>query len=245
MIGDDVRLEWIGSRLTYANVMATLAVFLGLAGGAYALSGVPDSGGLFHGCVSNRTGLLRVVGKASSCHKAKRHGKHRDPGELAVSWNQQGPRGLQGAQGAQGAQGIHGTDGGQGIQGPPGPTAGATESKVGTPSATPNGANSSTATIATTTTSKLLISGSVAAQAICSTGSCSEDWGLYLDGQPLPGIETWTQGSGSGPVRPVSLTALTGALPAGTHSITMRDTTSNTANTFGQKPRLSVIALGG
>jgi hypothetical protein len=104
-------LHGLRSRLSYANVMATLAVFLGLAGGAYALSGVPDRGGLFHGCVSNRTGLLRVVAKAPSCHKAKGRGRHRDPGELPVSWNQTGPRGLQGTAGTPGAPGTPGTPG--------------------------------------------------------------------------------------------------------------------------------------
>jgi hypothetical protein len=83
-------------RLTYANVMATVAVFLALGGGAYALTGVPDRAGLFHGCVSNATGVLRVVKSASACRKAVRHGKHRNPGEFAIAWNQQGPQGQPG-----------------------------------------------------------------------------------------------------------------------------------------------------
>jgi hypothetical protein len=107
----------IGSRLTYANVIATAALFLALGGGAYALSGVPDRGGVFHGCVSNRTGLLRVVKGASSCRSAKGRGKHRDPGELAVSWNQSG------RPGANGRDGANGVDGGTGPQGPQGPGA--------------------------------------------------------------------------------------------------------------------------
>jgi hypothetical protein len=111
MNGDDVRHDWIGSRLTYANVMATVAVFLALGGGAYALTGVPDRGGVFHGCVSSRTGLLRVVANAPSCHKAKGRGKHRDPGELTVSWNQQGPKGLQGTTGTPGTPGTPGAPG--------------------------------------------------------------------------------------------------------------------------------------
>src|SRR5258706_4507837 len=106
MNGDDVRLKQIGSRLTYANVMATAAVFLALGGGAYALSGVPDRGGLFHGCVSNSTGVLRVVKSATSCHKAVRRGKHRNPGEFAVSWNQQGRPGANGTTGSPGTPGA-------------------------------------------------------------------------------------------------------------------------------------------
>jgi hypothetical protein len=101
-------------RLTYANAMATGAMFVALGGGAYALTGAPDSAGVFHGCVSNKTGVLRVAKSASACHKARVRGRRRDPGEFAVSWNQQGPRGIQGIQGTQGTQGV------QGIQGPPG-----------------------------------------------------------------------------------------------------------------------------
>jgi hypothetical protein len=35
-------LNGLRSRLTYANVVATGAMFVALGGGAYALSGVPD-----------------------------------------------------------------------------------------------------------------------------------------------------------------------------------------------------------
>jgi hypothetical protein len=111
-------LRAVGSRVTYANVMATGAMFVALGGGAYALSGIPDGGGVFHGCVSNSTGVLRVVKSASSCHQAVRRGRHRNPGELPVSWSQQGPRGAQGVQGPQGGQGIQGLPGIQGPQGP-------------------------------------------------------------------------------------------------------------------------------
>src|SRR5258706_461338 len=92
-IGGDMR-KALGPRLTYGNVVATGALFVALGGGAYALSGVPDRGGVFHGCVSNATALMRVVKSANSCQKPKtvrRNGKKvRLPGEFAVPWNQQG-----------------------------------------------------------------------------------------------------------------------------------------------------------
>ena len=115
-------LKALGSRLTYANVMATVAVFLALGGGAYALSGIPDRGGIFHGCASNRTGALRVVKSASSCQKASGRGARRNPGESAISWNQQGRPGLQGGQGLQGVQGGQGGQGQPGGAGQPGPS---------------------------------------------------------------------------------------------------------------------------
>jgi hypothetical protein len=102
-------LHGIRSRLTYANVMATAAVFLALGGGAYALSGVPDRSGVYHACVAT-SGALRLVGNASSCRKAKtvKRGKRRVriPGESGIAWNQQGPRGLQGIQGNLGKAGA-------------------------------------------------------------------------------------------------------------------------------------------
>jgi hypothetical protein len=110
-------LKSLGSRLTYANVVATGALFVALGGGAYALSGVPDRSGVFHGCVAT-SGALRVVAKSSSCRKTKTvtRGRRRVriPGESAIAWNQQGRQGL---------QGIQGTPGKDGTQGPAGPFA--------------------------------------------------------------------------------------------------------------------------
>src|SRR6266550_478738 len=103
-------LNAVGSRLTYANVVATGALFVALGGGAYALTGVPDRGGVFHGCVSNATGVLRVVKSAGSCQKAKtvrRNGKRvRLPGEFAVAWNQKGQPGANGTNGTNGTNGA-------------------------------------------------------------------------------------------------------------------------------------------
>ncbi len=92
--------------LTFANVTALTALVFAMAGGAYALS-IPDASGVLHGCVSKRTGALRVVKSSTSCHRLKRsHGRVTDRGEFAIAWNQQGARGLQGQQGAQGQPGV-------------------------------------------------------------------------------------------------------------------------------------------
>jgi Collagen triple helix repeat (20 copies) len=110
----------VRSHLTYANMMATGAMFVALGGSAYALNGGPDSSGVFHGCVSDRTGALRMVKGANSCAKAHGRGRHRDPGETAISWSQQGPPGQPGLQGTPGQQGDPGTPGLKGDPGAPG-----------------------------------------------------------------------------------------------------------------------------
>jgi hypothetical protein len=105
-------LNGIRARVSYANVMATGAMFVALGGGAYALSGVPDRGGVYHGCVDDKTRALRVVAGASSCRKAKtvrRGGRRvRIPGESAIAWNQQGRVGANGTNGLNGANGANG-----------------------------------------------------------------------------------------------------------------------------------------
>jgi hypothetical protein len=119
---ESVVLNGFLSRLSYANVVATVAVFLALGGGAYALSGIPDGGGVYHGCVAS-SGALRVVTKASSCLKAKtvKRGSRRVriPGESAITWNQQGRPGANGVNGGPGPQGLQGP-GGTGPAGSPG-----------------------------------------------------------------------------------------------------------------------------
>jgi hypothetical protein len=71
------------SRLTYANVMATIAVFLALGGGAYAAKSLVGSDGQINGCVGKRTGVARVVKPGKRC----RHG------ETRLAWNQRGRNG--------------------------------------------------------------------------------------------------------------------------------------------------------
>jgi hypothetical protein len=115
----NVMLKRIGLRLSYANVMATGAMFFALAGGTYALTGVPDQSGVFHGCVSNQTGALRIVRSASSCRHARVRHRHRELGEFAVAWNQ---KGRPGAKGIRGARGLTGAKGPKGSTGPTGAT---------------------------------------------------------------------------------------------------------------------------
>jgi hypothetical protein len=110
--------QWL-RRPSPALVVSVIALVAALGSGAYAaVSGIPDALGVFHGCVNNRTGVVRVVKSAKSCahRRVLRRGGKRIviPGELAIAWSQQGPRGLQGIRGTQGPQGNRGTQGNEG-----------------------------------------------------------------------------------------------------------------------------------
>jgi hypothetical protein len=101
-------------HVTYANVMATIAVFAVFGGGALALgAGYLGRGGVVHGCVLKKTGALRVVKPGKRCRR----------GEAVIDWNHQGPPGVRGAIGigSQGSKGDQGAPGGQGAPGAQGP----------------------------------------------------------------------------------------------------------------------------
>jgi hypothetical protein len=70
------------------------------AGATYAtttgLNGIPDAGGVFHACVTNASGAVRLVAATTPCVT----------GSSAVSWNQTGPPGQDGQPGAPGPSGA-------------------------------------------------------------------------------------------------------------------------------------------
>ena len=90
-------LARLRSGLTYANVMATIAVFLALGGGALAASGFVGAGGKINGCV-DKHGVLTVLKPKKKCAR----------GLTAISWNQTGGKGATGATGPAGAAGATG-----------------------------------------------------------------------------------------------------------------------------------------
>jgi hypothetical protein len=93
-----------GRRLALVAVMALVAAGIGYAA-------IPDSSGVIHGCYSTKNGALRVIDSAAKCAN----------GEVALNWNQQGPKGDLGATGPQGPKGDTGTTGPQGPKGDTGP----------------------------------------------------------------------------------------------------------------------------
>jgi hypothetical protein len=100
-------------RITYANVMATVAVVLVVGGGALAVGAIPGPDGRIHSClktVKPGKGKVRVVSHTATCKT----------GERLLTWNQRGPRGERGLRGLRGFEGDEGDEGDQGV---PGPTA--------------------------------------------------------------------------------------------------------------------------
>jgi hypothetical protein len=91
--------------------LLTVAGLAATAGVAFATTVVTnaftDSQGVYHGCVGNGSGNLRVVAPGESCKSS----------ETAIDWNRTGPQGPQGPQGIQGQTGATGDRGPQGIQG--------------------------------------------------------------------------------------------------------------------------------
>jgi hypothetical protein len=100
----------VGS-FSYANVIATVALFIALGGGALAATGGLESrAGVIHGCVSRSTQVLRVAKARSTCRR----------GSVRLNFNAKGVAGAAGPIGPQGPTGPQGPDGPQGSTGPRG-----------------------------------------------------------------------------------------------------------------------------
>jgi hypothetical protein len=92
-------------RLSYANVVSTVALFAALGGGGLAAIAATGGNRVIHACYVKKTGNLRVNAGNKKCGKK----------ESALSFNQQGPRG------AAGVAGVPGTPGSTGARGADGP----------------------------------------------------------------------------------------------------------------------------
>jgi Collagen triple helix repeat (20 copies) len=100
----------LGRSLNYANVMATVAVFLALGGGAFAASGLIAKNGTIHGCVSKRTHVLSVIKAGGKCGR----------GHVSLAFNAKGVTGARGPKGPTGPMGEPGAAGSPGRTGAPG-----------------------------------------------------------------------------------------------------------------------------
>jgi hypothetical protein len=122
-------LSKLGPRLTYANVIATIALFVALGGGAYAAATLPPSS----------VGAAQIQRDAVSSSKVKNGSllsKDFKAGQLPTGApGRQGPSGTAGppgTQGIQGAQGPKGDPGKVGSPGAPGPATITTDGQTDT-----------------------------------------------------------------------------------------------------------------
>jgi len=93
-------LSKLRSNLNYANVMATIAVFMTLGGGAYAATKLP----------ANSVGSKQIKSKAVTPAKVAR-------GTVKLFKGQKGDNGTNGANGTNGRNGTDGTNGANGTNG--------------------------------------------------------------------------------------------------------------------------------
>jgi hypothetical protein len=110
-------LRQLRSRLTYANVMASVAVFLSLSGGAYALT-IPRNS------VGTRQLREKAVTRVKLANGAVASTQVRDGTLRARDFLRSDlPRGRTGATGPRGATGLRGSSGARGPAGPAGESA--------------------------------------------------------------------------------------------------------------------------
>jgi hypothetical protein len=111
----------ISSRLSYANVMATIAVFLALGGGAYAAATLPRHSVGGDQLKPGAVGSAQVRDHSLLSQDFKRgqlpSGARGDAGPAGRT-GPAGPQGQKGDQGSKGDPGPIGTTGLQGLQGP-------------------------------------------------------------------------------------------------------------------------------
>lgn len=93
-------MRWVRRRLSYANIVASIALFLALGGGAYAVVGNRFVGrtGAIKMCIQSASHVPLVVLPGAAC----------PAGSTSLTLNQLGRRGRRGPRGAQGPKGKTG-----------------------------------------------------------------------------------------------------------------------------------------
>jgi hypothetical protein len=222
MTGDLVTAQ-LRSRLTYANVMATIAVFIALGGTSYALATgavgsreLKDNGVRSKDIRNNdvrgkdvRSGAIRSGDVANFSLRAR---------DFAPNQLPAGPKGDPGPQGAAGPQGP------KGETGQAGPTA-VGVGNVTDPLATPDGTMSVGATsLVTPSAGSVFAFGQLTLGMNCPSGTfnCSFVAGLYIDGTPIPDSgQSRTVPVGTTQLYDFDLFGVARDVPAGTHTITV------------------------
>jgi hypothetical protein len=171
-----------------------------------------------------------TVGSSQLKHDAVRSSKVADGSLLARDFKAgQLPQAKQpaaGPQGPQGAQGQPGEQGAAGPAGPAGPTQGAAAGFINPPALAKTVNAPEQVTITTKTAGSLFVTAnmSTALSGCPGQDDCVAHFGLYVDGNPLPGTKT-EAGFGAHSARTyqnVSVVGIAPNVPAGTHTVALR-----------------------
>jgi hypothetical protein len=208
-------------HLSYANVAATMALFFSLAGGAYAV-------GIGKNDVKSKNIAPKAV-KASDLATGAVTGDKLAAN--AVTTGKVADGNLLAADLAPGEISAAGFSGGR------------------EPAAYSPAMDVRTATITTARAGRLFVFGYARATLACTAGSCTDTYGLYVDGTPVPGSGTLLGADAVVPAEhaDISLFGVTAApVPAGTHTIQLNFTQSSGANNSSQfnDTRVGAVLLG-
>lgn len=223
-------LRRLTGGLTYANVMATLALFVALGGTGYALSKLPKDS------VKSKqiaTGAVKSPEVADGSLLST---------DFAAGVLQSGPPGPPGQDGA---------DGTDGTQGPPGPTFAAVRNRTD-PVATPNFPSLLTAAVTTPNAGRLLVVFSISEASnglpgirIDCTGATAPTAGLYVDGVAVPDTNINLQDNIGSNQTQFGVTS--DIVPAGAHTLSVAgDCASTTVNQgfASNNSNLGAVLLG-
>jgi len=215
-------MRQLRSRLTYANVTATLALFIALGGASYAAVTLPR----------NSVGTAQIRPRAVVLSKIAPRTR----------------RALRGRRGRTGPRGATGAAGAKGLPGAPGLTAAAVGPGDGSPSATPNSiVTSPPATLTTTAPGRIFVVATATVTVSCSAaGVCTDSWGVYLDGAPVPSSRDQVSAAPSATrMEKLVVFGVSGTVPAGQHQIVLRDDADPDVGSAGfSAPQVGAIALG-
>lgn len=216
------------NRLSYANVVASLALFVALGGVGYAATALPNSS----------VGTPQLKANAVTSGKVKN-------GTLLKKDFKAGqiPAGAKGATGAAGPVGAPGAKGDTGATGATGPTQGvaAVELAGAIPSSTPDLQHAST-TIVAATAGRIFAFGRGVLSVTCQSPSPLK-YGLYVDGVAV--TASGLPGTSGAPGAEISIWGVSAPVTAGSHTISLQSDCTAPGVGFTTGSEAGDTAVGG
>lgn len=209
-------LSRLRTRLTYANVVSTICLFVLLGGSAVALDVVP---------FAEKAGFAKKAGKAKKAKKARKAKKAGKVDGLSASKTPQAGKllALDGSTKFPASVLPNGLDGTKGDKGDTGPTYGFTVGGDSAPDISSREAVFGETSFSLPTGGKVYMSARVSQTIDCDTGDIK--YGIYVDDVPVPGsgrsVEASDPADPDPDFRILELAGVTGALAAGAHRVSV------------------------